>query len=82
MPVTNFPTIPDDDDVLLWGARAIGAAINQSPSQIFPMLNHGRLKCAKKRNGRWTTWRRQLRQEFGLSDARQKEALTEIDARN
>jgi hypothetical protein len=72
----------DDDDQLLWGARAIGSAINQSPSQVFPMLHHGRIKCAVKRNGRWTAWRKILRAEFGLAEARQKEALTEIDARS
>jgi hypothetical protein len=79
MPVTNLP--PDDDDILLWGSRAIGAAINQKASQVFPMLR-GKIKCAVKRNGRWTAWRKVLRQEFGIADARQKEALTELGARN
>lgn len=73
----------DDDDVLLWGARAIGAAINLPASAVFPMLVHGRIICAVKRCGRWTAWRRQIRREFGIADARpanSKSAVAEAEA--
>jgi hypothetical protein len=65
---------PDDDDVLLWGGNAIAAAIGPTRSQLFPMLNAGRIKSAVKRGGRWSAWRKQLRREFGLVDMRQRDA--------
>jgi hypothetical protein len=56
------------DDVLLWGGRAIGAAININQSKALRFLEQGRIKCAIKRDGLWTAWRNAVRREFGLSD--------------
>jgi hypothetical protein len=63
----------DDDDVLLWGGAKIGAAIGMTAAAARRNLEAGRIKCAVKRGGRWTAWRRQLRREFGLGDRRQND---------
>jgi hypothetical protein len=64
----------DDDDVLLSGGRAIGAALNFSAQKAFRLLEQGKIRSAKKRDGRWIAWRRQLRAEFGIADTHQREA--------
>jgi hypothetical protein len=68
----------DDDDVLLWGGAAIGAAIGVSPQAARRKLEAGIIKCARKNGGLWTAWRRQLREEFGISDRRQGNAAAEL----
>jgi hypothetical protein len=72
-------TFPNDDDVLLWGGRAIGAAISKEEKPALRMLEEGKIRCAKKRGGRRTAWRRQLREEFGISDARQSDVIATIE---
>jgi hypothetical protein len=62
----------DDSDVLLWGGTAIGAAIGLGQKATLRQLEAGKIKCAKKRGGRWTAWRRPLRQEFGIGSHRQQ----------
>ena len=70
----------DDDDILLWGGRDIGAAIERNPKQALRLLKAGKIKCATKRDGIWTAWRRQLRQEFGLVSHRQGNDAAELRA--
>lgn len=67
---TNDPN-PSDDDVLLWGAGPIGAAIGKTARAARHDLWRGKIRCAVKRDGKWTAWRRKLRAEYGLTDARQ-----------
>jgi hypothetical protein len=55
-----------NDDVLLWGGRAIGAAINIDQAKALRLPEQGRIKCAIKQQGRWTAWRNPLRREFGF----------------
>jgi hypothetical protein len=55
-----------NEDVLLWGGRAIGAAINIDQAKALRLLEQGRIKCAIKRDGRWTAWRNAVRREFGF----------------
>jgi hypothetical protein len=52
-------TIEKDTD-LLWGAEAIGAAINRSARHAFYLLEAGLLP-AKKVGGRWVAQRGKLR---------------------
>jgi hypothetical protein len=56
----------DDRDTLLWGGRAIGAAIGKSQKATLHMLERGQIKSAVKRCSQWTAWRNALRREFGL----------------
>jgi hypothetical protein len=51
----------DDPDQILWGARAIGKAINRTTAQTFRMLKEGLLP-AKKLKKIWVSTLRQLRQ--------------------
>jgi hypothetical protein len=50
---------------LLWGAAAIGEAINRTPRQAHYLLSSGELKSAKKLNGRWVASRASLLRELG-----------------
>jgi hypothetical protein len=68
----------DDDDVLLWGGRAIGLAIGKEQKPALRMLEQGLIKCAVKRGGIWTAWRRKLREEFGVCDGRGASANCEL----
>ena len=54
--------LPDMD--LIWGAAAIGQAINRSPRQVFHLLENGQIPPASKVGGQWVVSRRLLRQFF------------------
>jgi hypothetical protein len=49
----------DDDGDLLWGAEAIGRAINRTRRETFYLLESGRLP-AQKIGHRWVASRRDL----------------------
>jgi hypothetical protein len=71
----------DDSDVLLWGGAAIGAAIGLGQKATLRQLEAGKIKCAKKRGGRWTAWRLALRQEFGISSHRHNDDAVATELR-
>jgi hypothetical protein len=48
----------------LWGAAAIGAAINQTPSQTHRLLAKGFIKCARRIGRRWVADSDELDAEF------------------
>lgn len=60
--VTDSTELPDLD--LIWGAAAIGQAINRSPRQVFHLLENGQIPPASKLGGQWVVSRRLLRQIF------------------
>jgi len=53
-----------DLDKPIWGAAAIGRAINRTTRQAFRLLETGEVP-ARKIGGRWATTPRQLRETFG-----------------
>jgi hypothetical protein len=50
--VSNSP-FSIDGAQLLWGARAIAAAIGRTEKATFAMLEQGKLAGARKVGGRW-----------------------------
>jgi hypothetical protein len=48
----------------LWGAAAIGAAIDRSPSQTHRLLITGKIKCARRVGRRWMADSDELDLEF------------------
>jgi hypothetical protein len=65
--------MPNEDLDLLWGAEAIGAAINKSPRQAFELLTKGLLP-ARKVGKRWVASRRKLRELFEGNEEATNEA--------
>jgi hypothetical protein len=57
MPTNNS----DNDDTLVWGARAIGLELNLPPQKTFYQLERGRIEGASKMGDRWAAPRRKLR---------------------
>jgi len=57
MPTNNS----DNDDTLVWGARAIGLALNLPGQKVFYQLERGRIPGAFKMGDRWAAPRRILR---------------------
>jgi hypothetical protein len=43
-----------EEDKLIWGARAIGAALNLDPRQTFYQLELGRVPGARKWGRKWS----------------------------
>jgi len=58
-----------EDETPIWGAEAIGAAINRTERQTHYLLSTGAIP-AKKIGGRWVTTRRQLKDIFNPRAAR------------
>ena len=52
---------------LLWGAAAIGEAINRTPRQAHYLLDNGEIQCAQKKGGRWVCSRAALLRELGAA---------------
>jgi hypothetical protein len=51
-----------DDDRMIWGAVAIGAALNLTPRQAFHQLESGRVPSARKWGQKWSASAAVLRQ--------------------
>jgi hypothetical protein len=51
-----------EEDKLVWGAKAIGAALNLDPRQAFYQLEAGRIPGATKWGRKWAAPGRILRQ--------------------
>jgi hypothetical protein len=49
----------------LWGAAAIGAAINRNPRQVYYLLESGLIRSAKRVGERWVVDKDDLQREFG-----------------
>jgi hypothetical protein len=60
------PPPGERDDKLLWGAKAIGAAINQTKRQTDYLLQNKLIRCAGQKGNKWFAPRKALRREFGL----------------
>jgi hypothetical protein len=56
MPTNNS----DNDDTLVWGARAIDLELNLPPQKTFYQLERGRIEGAFKMGNRWAAPRRKL----------------------
>jgi hypothetical protein len=54
---------------IVWGARAIGEAINRSQRQTHYLLEQGLIRSAQKVGSTWTATRSGLREEFGRKSA-------------
>jgi hypothetical protein len=48
----------------LWGAEAIGAAINRSPKQTYHLLKKGLIRSALRVGERWVADKDDLHREF------------------
>jgi hypothetical protein len=57
MPTNNS----DNNDTLVWGARAIGLELNLPSQKTFYQLERGRIEGAFKMGDRWAAPRRKLR---------------------
>ena len=68
------PNLGDDELQMIWGAVAIGAALNLSPRQAFHQLGSGRVPSACKWGRKWcasgAVLRRVLTGEVPPIDAR------------
>ena len=60
--------IKDELD-LIWGAAAIGRALNLTKRQAFHMLEKGEIAGARKICSKWCVSRHKLREVFGLTEA-------------
>jgi len=54
----------------LWGAEAIGAAINRNPKQTYHLLNKGLIRSARRVGERWV-----VDKDFLHSDLRTPEMM-------
>jgi hypothetical protein len=54
----------DDDFEIVWGAKAIGQVINQTPRQTHHLLQKGFIKAARQCGGRWFADKAGLRAQF------------------
>lgn len=53
----------------LWGAEAIGAAINRNPKQTYHLLSKGLIRSAKRIGERWVADEDDLQREFSAAGA-------------
>ena len=63
----NFFCGPPGEDTMsrkLWGAAAIGAAINRNPKQTYHLLNKGLIRSARRIGERWVVDEDELQREF------------------
>jgi hypothetical protein len=51
---TAKPNLGDDEIQMIWGAAAIGAALNLSPREAFYQLEAGRIPGARKWGRKWS----------------------------
>jgi hypothetical protein len=51
----------------LWGAEAIGAAIDRSPKQTYYLLNKGLIRSARRIGTQWVADEDDLRREFSVA---------------
>jgi len=58
----ELPNPGAEEDRLIWGAKAIGAALNLGPRQAFYQLEAGRIPGATKWGRKWAAPRKALRQ--------------------
>jgi hypothetical protein len=61
MPKKGSEPSTENDDTLVWGAKAIGAALNLADQKTFYQLERGRIEGAFKMGARWAAPRRILR---------------------
>jgi hypothetical protein len=54
----------------LWGAEAIGAAINRNPKQTYHLLSKGLIRSAKRVGKRWVVDKDDLQREFSAAGAK------------
>jgi hypothetical protein len=54
----------------LWGAEAIGAAINRNPKQTYHLLSKGLIRSAKRIGKRWVVDKDDLQREFSAAGAK------------
>jgi hypothetical protein len=47
------PNLGDDEPQMIWGAVAIGVALNLTPRQAFLQLEAGRVPSARKWGRKW-----------------------------
>jgi hypothetical protein len=52
---------------VLWGAEAIGAAINRSPKQTYYLLNKGLIRSAQRIGTQWVADEDDLQREFSIA---------------
>ncbi|RWF41854.1 MAG: hypothetical protein EOS65_10955 [Mesorhizobium sp.] len=60
--------VEEDDDKIIWGAKAIGQEIDRTERQTFHLLERGLLPATKV-GDQWTSTRRRLRRMFGGEEA-------------
>jgi hypothetical protein len=52
----------------LWGAKAIGAAIDRTPKQTFYLLNKGLIRSARRVGEQWVADHDDLQREFSARE--------------
>jgi hypothetical protein len=50
----------------LWGAEAIGAAINRNPKQTYHLVKKGLIRSARRVGERWVVDKDDLQREFSV----------------
>jgi hypothetical protein len=51
----------------IWGAEAIGAAINRNPKQTYYLLNKGLIRSAQRIGTQWVADEDDLQREFSIA---------------
>jgi hypothetical protein len=58
----------------LWGAEAIGAAINRKPKQTYYLLRKGLIRSARRVGEQWVADHDDLQREFSAAGAGEQAA--------
>jgi hypothetical protein len=58
---------------VLWGAEAIGAAINRSPKQTYYLLRKNLIRSARRIGTQWVADKADLQREFSIAFAETSE---------
>ena len=61
----------------LWGAKAIGAAIDRNQKQTFYLLNKGLIRSARRVGEQWVVDKDDLQREFSAREMLDEQQLNE-----
>jgi hypothetical protein len=66
----------------LWGAKAIGAAIDRTPKQTYYLLNKGLIRSARRVGDQWVADKDDLQREFSAAGGTLARELLDQESRS
>jgi hypothetical protein len=63
----------------LWGAAAIGAAIDRKPKQTYYLLNKGLIRSARRVGEQWVVDKDDLQREFSAREMLEARSVVSSD---